>query len=56
MMNNDEQIEELEIAFYTFIFEEEDNKELKKNDLRGKGKFGFVTLFCRGTISVSPQA
>ena len=31
-MNNDEQIQKYEKSFYTFIFEEEDNEELKKND------------------------
>ena len=32
MMNNDEQIQKCEKSFYTLIFEEEDNEELKKND------------------------
>ena len=27
-------MEEYETSFYNFIFEEEDNKELKKNDLK----------------------
>ena len=51
MMNNDEQIKECEISFYTFIFEDED-KELKKNDVKGKDNVGFVIPFCRETISV----
>ena len=46
-MNKDEQIEEYEISFYTFIFEEEDNKELKKNDIKRKDNFGFAIFFLR---------
>ena len=30
-----------EKSLSTFIFEEEDNKELKKNDIKGKDKFGL---------------
>ena len=44
-MNKDEQIEEYEISFYTFIFEEEDNKALKKNDIKRKDNFGFAIFF-----------
>ena len=51
MMTNDEQIEEYEISFYTFIFEEEDNKDLKKNDVKGKENVVFVISFGRETIS-----
>ena len=37
----------------TFILEEEDNKELKKNDIKGKDNFGFVIFdFCRKAILV----
>ena len=36
MMNYDEQIKKLETSFYTFIFEEESNKKLKKNDVEKK--------------------
>ena len=36
MMNNDDKINEFEMSSYTFISEEEDNKELKKNDIKGK--------------------
>ena len=42
--NNDEQIEELEIYFYTFIFEEEENKELKKNDVKWRDSFGLMFI------------
>ena len=35
-MNYDEQIKKLETSFYTFIFEEESNKKLKKNDVEKK--------------------
>ena len=43
-MNNDEQIEELEIYLYTFIFEEEESKELKKNDVNGRDSFGLLFI------------
>ena len=37
----------------TFILEEEDNKELKKNDIKGKDNFRFAIFdFCRKTILV----
>ena len=48
-MTNDEQIEEYEICFYTFIFEE-DNKDLKKNNVKGKENVVFVISFGRETI------
>ena len=51
-MNNYEQIEEYEISFYTYISEEEDNKELRYNEVKGKENVSFVILFCRETISV----
>ena len=54
-MNYDEQIKKLETSFYTFIFEEESNKKLKKNDVREKGNFGFVILFYREAISIFLQ-
>ena len=44
-MNNDEQIEEYEISCNTSLSEEE-NKELKKDDVKVKYNFGFVTFFC----------
>ena len=41
MINNDEQIEEYKISFYTFIFK--DSKELKKNeDVKRKDSVGFA--------------
>ena len=41
--NNNEQIEEYEIPFYTFISEEkEETKELKKNDVKGQNNYTFV--------------
>ena len=43
-MNNDEQIEEYEISFNTFLSEEE-NKEPKKDNVKVKYNFGFVTFF-----------
>ena len=52
MMNNDEQIEEYEISFYTFIYEEENNKEPKKNDVKGKFCDTFLILYCGETINV----
>ena len=51
-MNNDEQAIEHEASPYTFIFEEKDNIELKKNDKKGRDNFRFVILFRRETISV----
>ena len=47
-MNNDEQIEEHKLSFYSFILEE-DNNELKKNDV--KGKYNFV-LVCIGKTNI----
>ena len=41
-MNNDKQIQKYEKSFYTLIFEEEDNEELKKNDLKEKNFNCFV--------------
>ena len=38
-------IEEYEISLYTFIFEEEDNKELKKNDTKEKTRRVFFNLW-----------
>ena len=55
MMNYDEQIKKHETSFYNFIFEEESNKKLKKNDVREKGNFGFVILFYREAISIFLQ-
>ena len=52
MLNNDEQIEEYEMSFYTLISEEEDNNKLKKNEVKGKNNLMFVIPFCRETISV----
>ena len=49
-MYNDEQIEEYEIPFYTFIFDEEDTKEIKTNDVKGKDNLMYVIL-CRETIT-----
>ena len=51
-MNNDKQIQKYENSFYTLIFEEEDNEELKKNDLKEKNFNCFVTPFYREIISV----
>ena len=55
-MNNDKQMEEYETSFYNFIFEEEDNKELKKNDLKELQNFISrnirVWLFKRVYISL----
>ena len=45
MMNNDEQIEEYEVSFCTSIFEKENNKELKKNDVKGKKQFNVCDTF-----------
>ena len=39
MMKSNEQIEEFKISFYTFFFEKEDNKELRKNGVNGKRYF-----------------
>ena len=44
MMNKDEQMEEHEISFCNFILEE-DNKELKKNNVKRKYNFGLVSLY-----------
>lgn len=55
MMNYDEQIKKPETSFYTFIFEEESNNKLKKNDVREKGNSGFVILFYREAISIFLQ-
>ena len=55
MMNYDEQIKKPEPSFYTFIFEEESNNKLKKNDVREKGNSGFVILFYREAISIFLQ-
>ena len=49
-MNNDKQIEELEISFYIFFFEEEESKELREHDLKEKDNFGFMILSCRDII------
>ena len=35
MMNNDEQFEEYEFSFHTFLFKNEHNKEFKKTDIKG---------------------
>lgn len=43
-MNNDDQKEEYGMSFHTFIFVEENNKRLKKNDIKRKDNFGFVVL------------
>ena len=53
MTNNDEQFEEYEIYFYTFIFEEEANKELKKNDTKEKYHFGFNSMLQRDNTHLS---
>ena len=45
MMNNDEQIEEYEVSFCTYICEKENNKELKKNDVKGKKQFNVCDTF-----------
>ena len=49
-------MEEYETSFYNFIFEEEDNKELKKNDLKELQNFISrnirVWLFKRAYISL----
>ena len=52
MMKNDEQTKEYEIHFYTFIYEEQNNKGLKKDSIKGKDNVGFAIPFCRETVSV----
>ena len=54
MLNNDEQIEEYEMSFYTLISEEEDNNKLKKNEVKGKNNLMFVIPFCRDYQRLSP--
>lgn len=44
IINNDDQKEEYGKSFHTFIFVEENNKRLKKNDIKRKDNFGFVVL------------
>ena len=50
MVNNNEQTEEYEDIFYIFTFEEEDRKDLKTNDLKRKGNFGFGKFSYRKSI------
>ena len=35
----------MKISFYTFIFEEEEYKELRKNKVKRKGNFRFIIFF-----------
>ena len=44
-MNSDEQIEEHETSFYAFIFEREDNKELKKEQRKRKKQFKIRGIY-----------
>ena len=44
IINNDDQKEEYGMSFHTFIFVEENNERLKKNDIKRKDNFGFVVL------------
>ena len=40
------------MCFYTFIFEEKENKEMKKNDIKRKDNFWFVVFLGRQTVSI----
>ena len=53
-MTTDEKIEKHETSFHTLVFEEEGNKELKKNDGKGIKNVGFVTIFCREIKHLCP--
>ena len=50
MVNNNEQTEEYEDIFYVFTFKEENRKDLKTNDLKRKGNFGFGKFSYRKSI------
>ena len=50
-MKNNEQYQEYEKCFNTFFLEEEDKKELKENNQKGKENFWFVKIVFSETIS-----
>ena len=50
-MKNNEQYQEYEKCFNSFFLEEEDKKELKENNQKGKENFWFVKIVFGETIS-----
>ena len=50
LKNDEEQTEEHQDIFYIFTFEEEDFKDLKINNVKRKGNFGFRIFPYRSTI------
>ena len=50
-MKNNEQYQEYEKCFNSFFLEEEDKKELKENNQKGKENFWFVKIVFSETIS-----